>query len=151
MDLNDNTNWRSDIDNLLAEIKAAEHVYGTLVAADVHPNKRPYFKKRHFTLAQDGKVLKEEFNTITGGKFPRSDRYKERIFEPLETMILEQPLNNGEVDALIVQKEQELVQLYQKVLARPIHSEVTVAILQSQAEELNNLLLGLKIDLQVKA
>lgn len=150
MERNENTNWISGIDHLLAEIRTAEYAYGTLVTADVYPSRRPYFKKRHFQLAQHGKVLEEELNTITGGKFPTSDRGKARIFEPLETTILEQPLDRDEVDALLVQKEQELVQLYQEVLSRPIHSTVTSAILQSQAEELNNLLLGLRIDLQVK-
>lgn len=150
MKFNKNKDWVTSIENLLVEVKAAEKVYGTLVTADVYPHKRPYFKKRHFKMAYNGMVLEDELDTITGGQYSKPDTAKGSIFEPMETMILEKSMSNDEVDALILQKEQELVQSYQKVLTYQNLPEVTIAILQSQAEEVNNLLLELKIDLQIE-
>jgi len=66
------------------------------------------------------------------------------------TTILEKSMSNDEVDVLIFHKERELVQSYQKVLIYQNLPGVTISILQSQTEELNDLLLGLIIDLQVK-
>lgn len=145
MKLNKNYDWLTSMESLLAEVKTAGKVYGTLVTADVYPHKRPYFKKRHFKMAFNAMVLEDELDTIAEGQYSKPDTTKGSIFKPMETMILEQSMSNDEVDALILQKEQELVHSYQKVLAYPDFPEVTIAILQSQAEEVNNLLLGLKI------
>lgn len=150
MKLNKNNDWVTSIENLLVEVKDAEKAYGTLVTADVYPHKHPYFKKRHFKMAYNAMVLEDELDTITEGQYSKPDTTKGSIFAPMETMILEKSMSNDEIDALILQKEQELVQFYQKVLTYRNLPNVTTAILQSQAEEVNNLLLGLKIDLQVE-
>lgn len=144
-----NTNETTSLERLLTEIKDGEKVYGTLVTADVYPQKRPYFKKRHFKMADDAKVLERELNTITNGHYTKPDPREGTIFGPMETMVLERSMTHRELEILLVHKEQELVQSYQRVLAHANLSNVTLAILQSQAEDLNNLLLGLKIDTAV--
>jgi len=150
MKLNKNNDWLPNIETLLAELKAAEETYGTLVTADVYPHKRPYFKRRHFKMAYNALVLEDELDTITGGRYTRPDIAKDSIFESMGTTILEKSMSNDEVDVLIFHKERELVQSYQKVLIYQNLPGVTISILQSQTEELNDLLLGLIIDLQVK-
>lgn len=150
MEWNTNNEGTTRLEKVLMDIKAGEKAYGTLVTADVYPHKRPYFKKRHFKMADDAKVLERELNTITNGQYTRPDSTtKGGIFEPMETMALERSMTRKELDVLILHKEQELVESYQQVLDHPNLPNVTMAILQAQAEDLNNLLLGLKIDTAV--
>lgn len=147
MEWNTNDESTTGLEKMLMDIKAGEKAYGTLVTADVYPHKRPYFKKRHFKMADDAKVLERELDTITNGQYTRPDTTtKGGIFEPMEKMALERSMTRNELDVLVVHKEQELVRSYQQALAHRNLPNVTVAILQSQAEDLNNLLLGLKID-----
>lgn len=140
--------WDTLLERLIAEIQASEKVYGTLVQSDRHPGHQPYFNKRFFKQQHSAHLLAEEFRTITGRELtvPKKD---DTIFATLQSKLLEQNLSDSEVDVLIIAKEQELVVLYQKVLLNSELPNTTGAILQSQAEEQNQLLHGLRLDYRV--
>lgn len=138
--------WEDSAENLLAEIQAAKKAYSVFVTSDRYPHKQHFFKKQYFRLKAFARVLEDEMKTVNGtNKLER--RNDDHIFEKMEFQILEGNLTDVEVDTLIAQKEQELLILYQEVLSLYIPG-VTKAILQAQAEELNNDLQRSKADLR---
>ena len=151
MDTSDKRDWKSNLEILFAELMAAEKVYGTLVTADRYPHKRDYFKHRHFQYTTFAKILKDEYFAITDRQPAANagDDYN-RIFRPTEELLLERPMTDTEADALIVKVEKRLITKYQELLSFNELPNTTNAILQSQAEELNNEWQKLKTNLQIK-
>ena len=150
MNVKENTDWRTDAENLLAELRAAEKAYGTLSTSNVYPHQGSYFKKQHFKRSAFATILKDELYTISGRDREQAATRRKPIFETLENLILEKSMTDWEVDTLIVQQEQELIVRYQNVLRHGDLPNTTAAILQAQAEELNNQLQDLKTDLRIK-
>ncbi|WP_339709173.1 hypothetical protein [uncultured Kriegella sp.] len=138
--------WEDRAENLLAEIRAAKKAYSVFVTSDRYPHKQHFFKKQYFRLKAFVSILEDEMETVNGSNRLENPN-DQHIFEKMEFQILEGNLTDVEVDTLIVQKEQELLILYQEVLGLYI-PDVTKAILQSQAEELNNDLQKSKADLR---
>ena len=128
---------------------ASEKTYGTLVQSDRYPKKRTYFQKRHLQQQHSAHILADEFFIITGKKPIDPEKSDTSIFNSLESKLLENTLTEKEVDVLIMEKEQDLIVLYQRVLAHKALPGTTDAILQSQAEELNGFLNGLRIDYRI--
>src|SRR5690606_18083675 len=136
---------------LLKDIKSGEQAYATLIRADRFPKKSPYFKKRYFQLAEQVKLLARELIAI----FPMDSaeylgRYR-GIFSPMEKAMLEKSLSQTELDALLLQKERELLLCYQRVLAHGTLPIGTACMLQTWIEELNGQLLELSMDLLIKS
>ena len=142
-----NEQWPIDLENLIIEIMVAEKVYGTIIQADRHPHKSPYFKKRHFKLQRFAHNLSEEFYILEGRKPSVSEKANLAIFNSRN--FLEDKMTDRELDFLIMEKEQALSVQYQKVLAYNSLPATTNAILQSQAEELNNLIQELLLDYKI--
>jgi uncharacterized protein YbaP (TraB family) len=55
-----------------------------------------------------------------------------------------------EVDRLILKKEQDLIKKYQEVLDYPDIPDATDALLQSQAEDMNDIAQKLRLDLNLE-
>lgn len=144
-----NENCGAKADFLLSELTISEKAYATFVQADIYPHKRPYFLKNHFQRAAFTRVLLDEFETLGHRTTTKTNKGANAIFEPLERQVLEGNLSDSELDTLVINREQELLILYQDLLACDLPN-VTSAILQSQAEQLNNSLQALKTDLRIK-
>lgn len=132
---------------LLSELKASKEAYATCVQADVYPQKRPYFEKSYEQRAVFYTILREEF-ILLGHTEKSEPMTSDPIFGPMERRILEERLSDRELDMLIVHKEQRLLNLYQEVLIYDLPN-VTMAFLQSQAEQLNDNLYALRLNLAV--
>ncbi len=145
-----NERWDQTLEKLVIEVSASEKVYGTLVQSDRYPQYRPYFQKRYFKQQHSAHILVDELYNVKGEKPLEPDVPYESIFSSLENRLLEDTMTDHKVDVLLISKEQELVLFYQRVLAHPELPGVTNAILQSQAEELNNMLYALRLDQRVK-
>lgn len=143
-------NWRDKLELLINELIAAEKVYGTLVQSDRHPHKRPYFKHRHFQYGTFANILDDEFFAITDRR-PAENRTGEDdlIFQPLERSLLTQSKSKEDIDAQILQVERSMILRYQEILTHGDLPNTTNAILQSQAEELNNEWQKLKSNLRI--
>ncbi|HZJ18852.1 MAG TPA: hypothetical protein VFD35_00680 [Pricia sp.] len=141
--------WDVQLENLLTEIRASEKAYGTLVQSDRYPRFRPFFKKRYFRQQHSRMILDEEFEVIKGRSAKETGPKSNLIFSSLENRLLEDKMTDREIDALIIRSEEELLLKYQQVLSHPELPNVTDALLQSQAEEGNNLLQGLRTDYQI--
>jgi hypothetical protein len=136
---------------LLKDIRSGEQAYASLIRADRFPKKGPYFKKRHFQLAKQAKGLARELNTIfPSGMRESLGRYR-GIFVPMEKSMLEQSLSQTGLDALLLQKERELLLCHQRVLALGALPIGTAVMLQTWVEELNGLLLDMSRDLLRKS
>ena len=150
MNVKDNNDYRTDAENLLEELIAAEKTYGTLMTSDVYPHMQPYFKQQHFKRSKFSAILKDELFTLSGQQGEQPTRIRKPIFVSLETLIFEKSMTVLEVDALLVQLEQALIVRYQEVLLHNDLPNTTAAILQARAEELNYLLQDLQTDLRIK-
>ncbi|HET8736351.1 MAG TPA: hypothetical protein VFM69_07115 [Pricia sp.] len=144
-----NGDWEPKADILLSELKASKEAYATCIQADIYPQKRPYFEKIYEQRAVFYTILREEFNLLWHKEKDGSMTLPDPIFEPMERRILEEKLTDRELDLLIVQKEQKLLDLYQKLLIYD-WPNVTKAFLQSQAEQLNDEIYALQLDLAIK-
>ncbi|PKA97689.1 hypothetical protein B0O79_1358 [Flavobacteriaceae bacterium MAR_2009_75] len=142
--------WRDKLELLFIELIAAEKVYGTLVQSDRHPHKRPYFKHRHFQYGTFANILNDEFLAITERR-PTENRTGENdlIFQPLEQSLLTQSTSKEDIDAQILKVERIMILRYQEILTHGELPNTTNAILQSQAEELNNEWQMLKSNLRI--
>ncbi len=140
--------WKLAAKSLLFELEASKKAYASFIQADIFPHKRPYFEKSYRERSTFGDRLHYEFNVVAYESHSPSIRTNEPIFGPMELNVLEGNLTNGVLDKLIVQKEEELLALYQKLVSYDLPN-ITVALLQSQAETLNNNLLALKLDLRI--
>lgn len=136
----------SEVEFLFSELEASEKAYASFIQADIYPHKRPYFEKSYRQRTAFTAILRDEFETIGYSTSAPSKNPAHTIFEPMEHQVLEDNLGEAKLDSLIVEKEEELLLLYQKVLARDLPN-VTLAILQSQAGQLNNNLQELRTDL----
>ncbi|MBG47615.1 MAG: hypothetical protein CML05_04925 [Pseudozobellia sp.] len=147
----DNQSIFNRLEALFAQLFSAERVYGTLVTSDRHPSKRDYFKHRYFQYSSFAAILKHEILAVTdqvaSPDVPKTDRL---ILNDLENSLLERPLTGTEVDELIVKAEKKLILKYQELLAYTDLPNTTNAILQSQAEELNNEWQKLKSNLEIE-
>ncbi|WP_373518002.1 hypothetical protein [Pricia sp.] len=141
--------WNAQLQDLITQIWASERAYGTLVQSDRYPRFRPFFNKRYFKQQHSRLILDEEFEVIEGRKAKESSPNNNLIFSSVENRLLEDKMTDREIDALIIRSEEELLLKYQQVLAHPELPNVTDALLQSQAEEGNNMLQGLRTDYQI--
>lgn len=141
--------WDVQLENLLTEIRASEKAYGTLVQSDRYPRFRPFFKKRYFKQQHSRMILDEEFEVIKGRKAKENGPKSNLIFSSMENRLLEDKMTDREIDAIIIRSEEELLLKYQQVLSHAELPNVTDALLQSQAEEGNNMLQGLRTDYKI--
>lgn len=141
--------WKSELENLCAELRAGEAVYATVVTADIYPHKREYFKARHFQWVSFAKVLEEELYTLASHKPSRIDSKSGHIFKTAEHSLLEKPLTDRDVDALVIELEYKLILRYREILKIPHMPDTTKAILQSQEEKMNNEWQKMQSDFQI--
>lgn len=146
-----NEKWDVKLERLIAEIIDSEKIYGTLVQSDRYPRQRPLFKRRHFKQQHNSHILTDEFHTIIGRDLTKPQTLPEPIFKSMQTTLLEKNLTDSEVAILIIAKEQALLRLYQDVLTYPELPNTTNAIVQAQAEDLNNTLQGLRLDHRINS
>ena len=142
--------WREELEYLIAEVMASKKAYGALTNSDRHPHKQAYFKKRFKRQQYFGEVLKEEFRVQNIGTKEQLENTHAPIFSSFENDLLEDSMTDKKVDLLILEKEQDLIVIYQRVLAHIELPGLTNAILQSQAEELNGMRQGLLLDYRIK-
>ncbi|OWW26219.1 hypothetical protein B4Q04_00610 [Zobellia sp. OII3] len=142
--------WENALNELVAQTKACEHTYGTLIQSDRYPTWQTYFKKRHFEERDFDKILADEYYAVNENKVVPDIRTETPIFEPLEKQLLEKNLSDREVIVLITANEEALVLQYQNLLAFDKLPKTTSALLQSQAEDLNSTIQSLRMDYNTK-
>lgn len=140
-----------ELENLVKELMASEKVYGTLAQSDRYPKKRPYFQKRRVKQQRFAQISNDEFFVIKGQNPVEPEKSDTSIFNSLERKLSGDTLTEKEVDLLIMEKEQDLIVLYQRVLAHKGLPGTTEALLQSQVEELNGSLYGLRLDYHINS
>ncbi|CAM4146815.1 hypothetical protein [Zobellia nedashkovskayae] len=144
------TAWENALNELIAQAHACERTYGTLIQSDRYPTWQAYFKKRHFEEKDFEKILADEYHAITQNEIPNSIQTDTPIFESVEKQLLEKNLSDREVNVLLTANEQDLVLHYQNLLAFNNLPKTTSALLQSQAEDLNNTIQSLKMEYNTK-
>ncbi len=134
---------------LLSEILAADATYGKLATDNHYTRKTAFFRsvqqqKRQFALrlAHEHYVLYRVRQT----EFPAT---QPGIYTHLPVGLAEGTMTSNEVDRWVINSEQELADAYQRVLLSPGLPNVTYALLESQAEEINGSLLKLRADLRI--
>ncbi len=137
------------LSGLLADILGAESTYNRLATENRYPRKTQFFRglqeqKRQFALrlAHEHYVLYR----VKQAEFPAS---QSGIYTSLPPGLAEGSLTSNEVDSWVISTEQELADAYQRVLLYPGLPNVTYALMESQAEEINGILLKLRTDLRI--
>jgi hypothetical protein len=126
-------------------------VYEKLVTANKYPLKKPFFEFQQRQRTAFGKILEDEIYVVTSRNPEIDDVEEQRIFLPLPESVWEEKLSSLELDRWIVGKEQLLIHRYQDVLLHTELPNTTSAILQAQAELLNNRLKKLEMDLIINS
>lgn len=141
-------NRETDLANLLSEIIASADAYDRLAAANHYPASNLFFRHQQQQRTRFAHLLAQEYHVIhkvSWNNYPVSE-HAYIHFPPALTDGNMEPLD---VEAWVIEKEQELVFSYQRVLTRTDLTDVTYAILESQAEEINNTLQKLHMELRI--
>jgi hypothetical protein len=145
----DKNDWVKDTGKLIIVMKAIENAYATFVLSDRFPIKNTYFLKRHLELKHFAQIIDEELDLFTYSKPENTILENKPSLMWFEQILLEEPLSDLEVDCLIMNKELELLAMYQAVLSNKMLPNGFKTIIQSQTEELNNLLQTLKLEYRI--
>src|SRR5690606_7147669 len=147
----DRKQWETRMENLLREIRASKEAYIKLSEQHKYPQKESFFKQQAEQRMEFEKVFGDELSTVDEEGYVSDCMDREHIFDTVVSTVANGNLSDVALDRLILQKEQELIEKYQEVLSYSQIPEATSAILQAEAEDMNNMVLKLRVDLNLEA
>jgi len=147
----DRKQWETRMENLLCEIRASKEAYIKLSEQHKYPQKESFFKQQAEQRMDFEKVFGDELSTVEEEGYVSDCMDREHIFDTVVSTVANGNLSDVALDRLILQKEQELIEKYQEVLSYSQIPEATSAILQAEAEDMNNMVLKLRVDLNLEA
>jgi hypothetical protein len=139
---------QTDLAYLMSEIIASADAYDRLASADNYPAGNLFFRQHQQQRTRFAHLLAHEYHVIhreSWSNYPVAEHAYIHFPPALEDGSLD-PL---EMEAWVIEREQELVLSYQRVLTTAGLPSVTYALLESQAEDINNTLLKLRVDLKI--
>ena len=142
--------WETKMEGLLREIKASEQAYIKLSRQGKYPQRESFFKQQAAQRTDFAKIFADELATVEDSDFVFDSREKPYIFDTVASTVANGDPSDIALDRLILQKEQELIEKYQEVLSYSYIPDATAAIVQAQAEDINNTILKLKVDLNLE-
>lgn len=142
--------WESRMENLLCEIKSSKTAYIKLSEQHKYPQKEPFFKQQAAQRMDFEKIFGDELSTVEEKEFVFDGKEKHYIFDTVANTVADGNLSDIALDRLILQKEQDLIKKYQEVLSYSHIPDATAAIFQAQAEDMNNTVLKLRVDLNLE-
>ncbi len=138
----------TDLAYLLSEIIASADAYDRLAAANHYQASNLFFRLQQQQRIRFAHLLAHEYHMVH--KVNWSDHpVAEHAYIHFPPALADGSMDPLKVEAWVIEKEQALVHSYQRVLATLDLPGVTYALLQSQAEEINNTLLKLRVDLRI--
>src|SRR5690606_23822483 len=146
----DRKQWETKMGDLWCEINASKEAYIALSGQHKYPQKEPFFSQQAAQRMDFEKIFGDELTTVKEGGIIKDCKDKEFIFDPVTGILANDNLSDVAIDRLILQKELELIGKYQEVLSYPYIPDATAAILQAEVEDMNNMVLKLRIDLNLE-
>lgn len=141
--------WTTHLHRLILELEGAERKYGELAEMESYRDKHLYFRKQQLQRLKFSRILRDELQVVTVTE--RSMIPTEPlIFEKIETKNKKGLVGLHQLENQLIDKERNLVEGYQHLLGDDGVSYLGDALLQSQVEEINNGLEGLKLDYRLK-
>lgn len=142
--------WEKKMENLLCEIKSSAEAYIQLSGQHGYPQKESFFKQQAAQRMDFEKIFGDELTTVEKETFINDCRNTPHIYDTVVETVVNDNLSDIALDRLILEKERELITKYQEVLSYAHIPDATAAILQAQAEDMNNTLLKLRVDLNLE-
>lgn len=146
----DRTHWTKKIDDLLCEVITSKETYNELSRTEDIPQKQQFFKQQAQQRQRFEKILSDEILALNDGGVVKRRKEGICVFDAVAAKVNSGDLTAIEVDRLILQKEQALLTKYQEILAFKDLPDVTAALLQSQAEDMNDIIQKLKLELNLE-
>ncbi|MDX1364088.1 hypothetical protein [Arenibacter latericius] len=146
----DSGNWKIRLDDLLCEVISSKEAYRELSLTEEILQKRQFFKEQAEQRQDFEQILSDEIIAVKEGGVFKRKKEGVCIFDDVAEKVNSKNLTAIEVDRLILQREQDLIKKYQEVLAYENIPDATNALLQSQAEDINDIAQKLILDLNLE-
>lgn len=142
--------WEAKLENLLTELLVSENAYRKSALMNKYPERSAFFKSQESQREEFASVLAEELNTINNERVRSRNLIEDTIYETVAHIALQENMTLVELDRMILNKEKALVGKYQYVLADKGIPDTTDAILQAQAEAINEGLQQQQLELNIE-
>ncbi|GGW41385.1 hypothetical protein [Arenibacter certesii] len=142
--------WITRLDDLLCEVISSKEAYSKLSLTEDIPLKRQFFKEQAEQRLDFEQILSDEIIAVKEGGVFKRKKEGACIFDNVAEKVNSTGLTSIEVDRLILQREQDLIRKYQEVLNYENIPDATNAILQSQAEDINDIAQKLILELNLE-
>lgn len=142
--------WETKLDDLFCEVIASKEAYEQLSLTKKLPQKQSFFRQQAEQRREFEKILSHEIVVIKEGGMVKRKKDDACIFDTVAATVNSRNLTAIEVDRLILKKEQELIRKYQDVMEYEDIPEATDALLQSQAEDMNDIAQKLRLELNLE-
>ncbi len=138
----------SNLEYLLTEIIASADAYDRLAASNQYQASNLFFRIQQQQRTLFAHLLAHEYRMVHKVNW-NNHTVAEHAYIHFPPALADGTMDPLDVEAWVIEKEQALVNSYQRVLASSGLPGVTYAIMESQAEEINNSLLKLRVDWQI--
>ena len=146
----DSAHWVTTLEELLCEIVASKEAYEEMSLTEELERKRIFFMQQAAQRKEFEKNLREEIVAVKEGGVYKLKKDSPCIYDGVAATVGSRNLTAIEVDRLILLREKDLIKKYQEVLNHKNLPDTTDAILQAQAEDINDIIQKLVLELNLE-